>query len=488
MSKRRKTSSSGTMLELWRPPHHAGEPVGCLATTYTFAPGLFEEQCLARFLEIESDPNREDLAFLLERENRLGSVYVGVLVDHIQAGVEHSLRWDVLPVRIQAGKQHAKLSLLVWSQHIRIIVASANLTEPGYRTNHEVAASIDLTPEESNTEVLAGAVAFLRRLVLLVPGASSRPPEVRRAEVFLDQVERLVDGWKQSRRRGKVRQQLVFTLPAFGGSHTSSSSLEEAIHACRRRGGSPNEVWVASPFFDADGDTSRVTVALCKLMARGIRREICFCVPAIRDDAGADVLRLAAPRALLQTPAAYNGAVTIEMLPELDKDKNRRPWHAKMLAIRAGQYSALMIGSSNFTCAGMGAAVRFFSPASLNSSKIGANRRSVLEEADRNNRDHVRRSEHTPLNLGLSHVFRTWVRTKTCPLFFRQRVSIPVKSGQIDDPSWKKRTGITETMSGDLNLLTIVDREAYSRDTAQLVHKGSSLTRWIPLGQLSCRR
>ena len=52
------------MLELWRPPADAGEPIGCLATTYTFTPGLFDEQCLARFLEIGSDPDREDQAFL----------------------------------------------------------------------------------------------------------------------------------------------------------------------------------------------------------------------------------------------------------------------------------------------------------------------------------------------------------------------------------------------------------------------------------------
>jgi hypothetical protein len=83
------------MLDLWRPPKAAGDPVGCLATTYTFAPGLFDEQCLARFLEIESEPNREDLAFLLERESRLGPIYAGVLVDQTQAGVEHSYRWDV---------------------------------------------------------------------------------------------------------------------------------------------------------------------------------------------------------------------------------------------------------------------------------------------------------------------------------------------------------------------------------------------------------
>ena len=73
MRPRRSTSSTGTLLDLWRPPHGAGDAVGCLATTYTFAPGLFDEQCLARFLEIESEPNREDLAFLLEREDRLGA-------------------------------------------------------------------------------------------------------------------------------------------------------------------------------------------------------------------------------------------------------------------------------------------------------------------------------------------------------------------------------------------------------------------------------
>src|SRR5512140_3006900 len=108
MSKGRGHSSNGAMLELWRPPMDAGEPVGCLSTTYTFAPGLFDEQCLARFLEIGSEPDREDLAFLLEREKQLGSVYAGVMVDHTNAGVEHSLRWDVLPVRVPNARQHAK--------------------------------------------------------------------------------------------------------------------------------------------------------------------------------------------------------------------------------------------------------------------------------------------------------------------------------------------------------------------------------------------
>src|ERR1051325_5805516 len=122
-----KSAFNGAMLDLWRPPQHAGEAIGCLATTFTFHPALFDDQCLERFLEIESEPDREDLAFLLERESRLGGVYAGVLVDHCQAGVEHSLRWDVLPVRIRFGKQHAKVSVLCWTHCTRIIVSSANL-------------------------------------------------------------------------------------------------------------------------------------------------------------------------------------------------------------------------------------------------------------------------------------------------------------------------------------------------------------------------
>lgn len=354
MSKQQNGTCSGAMLDLWRPPQGAGDPIGCLATTFTFSPTMFEEQCLARFMEIESEPSREDLAYVLERESRLGGVYAGVLVDHTQAGVEHSLRWDLLPVRVRSGKQHAKISLLAWSRHIRIIVASANLTEPGYRANREVASAVDLKPEDCNSELLSDAITFLRSLLLLVPGASQRPPEILRVEGFLEQTERQVKDWVPGRRRGEVRQILACTLPTLGDQHPVRSSLEEAFAACRRRGSSPHTVWVASPFFDTNDDDGRVTKALCKNMARGGKRDICFCVPAIRSAEPTAVPRLAAPRALLEIPPRYQGRVTIDLLPDLDSEKNRRSWHAKMLFLWGDEYSALMVGSSNFTCAGMG--------------------------------------------------------------------------------------------------------------------------------------
>ena len=353
------------MLELWRPPPNAGDPIGCLATTYTFTPSLFDEQCLSRFLEIESEPNREDLAFLLERESRLGGIYAGVLVDHTQAGVEHSLRWDVLPVRVRAGKQHAKLSLLAWSHFIRIIVASANLTGSGYRTNHEVAATVDVSPTEADRDLLMQAITFLRELLALVPGAQEGTPEVQRASTYLLQVERQAETWERPRRKAVVRQQLACTLPAVRSGRDPRSSLAEAVAACRRRGRSPHEAWVASPFFDVDDDSGHVAAVLCKSMARGRVRKISFCVPAARDEGEIPVPRLAAPKAITTIPLEYRGRVTVAVLPDFDGDKNFRPWHAKMLTLRGDSYTALMIGSSNFTCAGMGAARRRNAEANL---------------------------------------------------------------------------------------------------------------------------
>jgi hypothetical protein len=360
MSKRPSRSSTETMLELWRPPENAGTPVGCLATTYTFDTGIFDEQCLARFLEIESEPSREDLAFLLERETRLGAAYAGVLVDHTQAGVGHSQRWDVLRVRVGSAKQHAKLALLAWTRHVRVIVASANVTEWGHRYNREVAVTLDSTPQHAWRDQLESAVQFLRSLLAFVPGAAPDLPEIQRAIAFLAQIDRQVAKWTRARNTRRIRQHMVFTVPARGNNPATAgpgfaarSSLGEAVARCRQQGGSPAEAWVASPFFDNDGGTDAATAALCKAMARGGRRWLTFCIPALSEPTEKPI-RLAAPASLQTTPAQYSALAGFEVLPQHDREGNSRHWHAKMLGLRADAYTALMAGSSNFTRAGMG--------------------------------------------------------------------------------------------------------------------------------------
>jgi len=56
----------------------------------------------------------------------------------------------------------------------------------------------------------------------------------------------------------------------------------------------------------------------------------------------------------VETADRYRTQLTVASLPELDADQNERYWHAKMMALFDDSYSALMIGSSNFTSAGMG--------------------------------------------------------------------------------------------------------------------------------------
>jgi hypothetical protein len=45
-----KKEGYGKLLDAWVPPQNAGDSVGCIATSYTFSPVFYEEECLSRFL------------------------------------------------------------------------------------------------------------------------------------------------------------------------------------------------------------------------------------------------------------------------------------------------------------------------------------------------------------------------------------------------------------------------------------------------------
>lgn len=353
-----KEDGPNNMLESWRPPTGAGEPIGCLATTFTFDPGLFEEECLSRFLDIDAHPNREDLAFLLERENWLGSVYAGVLVDHRNGGVDHSLRWDVLPVRIPGYCQHAKIALLAWMHHIRVIVSSANLTTSGYRYNREVAAFQEFLPNASDKDQLKSCCSFIKGLLQYVPGSAPDDPVSARAKAFIEQVQKIVNTWKGSATKKKaIKKYFIFTFPETTdpgeGNKVKLGALKSTIDLCIKTGGAPSEVRIVSPFFNQDSEgRDNVVAQICKRMARGIERDVVFCLPSLNTDE--ENVRLAAPKALYDTAVELADSVTVEVLPRCDSDRNERSWHAKMLWLENDNYIALMTGSSNFTSPGMG--------------------------------------------------------------------------------------------------------------------------------------
>src|SRR5262245_32869228 len=133
---RSKPREAPTLASRWSPPDGAGQPLACVATTYTFHALLFEADLLPRFLGLKFDATEGERPFVVEREQALGTTRAAVLVDqeHVDPS-QTTLRWDQLAVRVPGGVEHAKLSLLAWERCVRLMIGSANLTRTGYRRN-----------------------------------------------------------------------------------------------------------------------------------------------------------------------------------------------------------------------------------------------------------------------------------------------------------------------------------------------------------------
>src|SRR5947209_6729938 len=140
-------AGSRRMLDLWLPPDGAGRALGCIATTFTFDADFFEQQCLGRFLGLDTRPGEAatDIGYLIEREEKLAETPVSVVADRSLNPDSRSLRWDILGVRAPTGVMHAKVSVLVWERVVRVITTSANLSERAYRSSIELAVVTDAT-------------------------------------------------------------------------------------------------------------------------------------------------------------------------------------------------------------------------------------------------------------------------------------------------------------------------------------------------------
>jgi hypothetical protein len=347
VKQRADTAGRGRLLDAWQAPDEkVGGAIGCLATTFTFQAAFFEEQCLARFLGMATDPQEHGAAaYLIEREEHLAEVYAGVLIDrrHAQTA-ERSLRWDALPARVRGAAMHAKVSLLAWSECVRLIIASANLTEVAHRKNLEVFSALDFRDGgEPPLSELSKTLDFLDDLLILTPDGPAR----ERAASFLQRVRRQTSGWHERRQqRSEPRVTVVFGGRFKGREVSVLRSLREKVWP---DSSPPRRAWVLSPFFDreTDGSANEAAQALRGLLARRAGYEVTFDVASAVETDG--LRRIYAPQSLRRTlPGAVFYAVKTE------EDKEQRPLHAKSLWLENEQRAVYLVGSSNFTCAGLG--------------------------------------------------------------------------------------------------------------------------------------
>jgi len=348
-----KRPGYGKILDSWVPPSSAGDPIGCVATSFTFSPVFFEEECLGRFLSMETDPFEDGALYLIEREEKLSQVVcAAALVDQHFCKGSRSLRWDLLPSRVAGGVLHAKVSLLHWAGWIRLIVSSANLTEDGYRRNQEVLGVLDYRKgRRAYLSVLEEALAFLKTVALTSQSGADAFPALERWNSFLDQIGATVAEWEiEDLKQG--RKTSVYINPVFVGPGRKDVfwSLAEAWPS----GTPPYRAEVVSPFFDSSGTGNKPVQRLWNILRRRGEAEAAFHVTAEEIQGEEGALLLHAPESLLLAqPSGRPGVKTDFHRIELEVN---RPLHAKSIWLEDDRRVVYMMGSSNFTSQGLGLA------------------------------------------------------------------------------------------------------------------------------------
>lgn len=337
----------GRLLDAWTPPVSAGEALGCFATTFTFHPSFFETECLGRMLQLESDPDANTASYLVEREEKMARLMSAcVVVDQTHARGSRSLRWDLIPFRCATGILHAKISILLWQHHARVIVASANLTENGYRQNLEVFTVWDFHRDGSFPATLFGEAAdfaaeLLAHCRLRNPGHS---PALERSTEFLTTARRRVSAWMPADSpTARLRTRLVPVTPKSQSVFAQLTNLWP--------GGSPPEaLYVLSPFFDQGVDNTPAREAWSLLRKRGYK-EILYSVTTEPINATGKLM-VHAPPTLVKSLSSASGEAQIHF--EQIKDLASRPLHAKSLWLEGNEHFLHCLGSSNFTTPGLG--------------------------------------------------------------------------------------------------------------------------------------
>lgn len=322
------------LLDFWQKPAHAGAPIAMLATTFAFEPDFFEQNCLARFLEVssvnEDTGSIDDIVASVELHELLQSTRITVLADRSAPVQRTSLLWDMLSCKVEGGLLHAKVAVLLWENATRVILGSANLTAAGYRRQIELGLAVDLGPGcLFPRDVLTAIAEELESYLLLVPGYDADAAVFARAvgtlKLFRERVA------EQPVERLAVRVALAPTNGAAG----PLDQMERVWNGSR-----PLCATHLSPFWDSK---DRTALAATRKLLTG----------QPKGDRSQHVAVVLGPRG--QSSFSQHLHDAVQSVHELKKlDNEIRTLHAKCLLIESGEWIAALVGSSNHTKAGLG--------------------------------------------------------------------------------------------------------------------------------------
>ena len=350
------------LLETWEPPR-GYRLASVVATSYELDADFLEEDLLPIAFGLQLAPAR-GREFRLELEHALQDAEVSIFFHpaRYRPGLRRSPRIDLLALpEGPYPKLHAKIAFLRFvapaapeaeNQIVRLLVGSANLTGSGYRSNIEVATSIEHTSGASAETVTAvrDAVDWLEDLIGQSTGQVTR--QIRDIRAVLST--------RRARRRNK---QIRFVgLPSKEGFPSLANPRDRV-----------DCLTVVSPFWPSGDDLSDVAAAL-KRFCGGHWNTVRLIGPWNLDEHG--TARPAIPAALVRALLDKGAAVEVAAadpgygcsLPGGDEDSEfdevaerrgtnsdgSRLLHAKALLAVGAKTTRLAIGSFNLTRKGLG--------------------------------------------------------------------------------------------------------------------------------------
>lgn len=330
------------ILDYWERPDNSGEPIGCLCTSFTFHADVFEEECLGRFLGLDSDPTEESEFYAVELESKLAQMgNATIFVDSRHSKGARSPRWNLLPVHVTGAAFHPKLQILVWTNHIRVIVSSANITREGYRFNDELFYVVDFCNEgEGDLNFLSGCLDYFNAINKFGTWSTDIKGNINKLTSRIREIVKQFDQYEPP-----MKYFFTSVLPG-------SDSLFDQIRAI-----SGNKVYtgarIEAPSFDQPGTKNEPAEQIWDLLRQRGESKVTYCLRGRKTEKTKEI-ELFAPEELLKCkPQRDSAQIVVELNTEIVENYVRSA-HSKYLEFSEDRWKCITIGSSNFSRLGLG--------------------------------------------------------------------------------------------------------------------------------------
>ena len=350
MSRGDGVASHRKLMDWQAPAAPCGPILGILATTYELDPSFVEMDLLPAVLGLGAWDDRSWSSRVALEHSLARLEATSILVDQRKyRGRPRSLRVEVLPAVGDGGqKLHAKLLLIVHEHAVRLQVASANLTESGYRENREVALPLVAS---SN----AGASAALVLEAVETMPAVLGPWWTDSADVVLGLAQEKLREWSPG-----AAPDATFV---WGGT---SKPLWEQVLDKWPVGDQVERISIVSPFWSEEGRRGPFTILVEELRRRqALAEKAAVDLYTEAEPATQRTFRPKMPPVGLIDPKALGVRLTARAVqpnpsdePNMDDVLKVRKLHAKVLLLQGSKTTLGFVGSANFTAAGWGFTAR----------------------------------------------------------------------------------------------------------------------------------